>query len=174
MAAFNFPSNPEDGELYPNPAPPGVVQYTWNEAKGTWLAVFQGLRSLSGNSPIVVAGPQNEPIIEIVASTPTNNGYMSAEQAAKLAALPDPTEPSPVPLTWVRLDDIAPLFNGVSVSFPMTVEGSLVTPRSASYLMIAINGEVLTADTQYYTIGSDLILSTAPQSGATFSGTALI
>lgn len=174
MAALNFPSNPEDGQLYPDPAPPGVVQYTWSEAKGTWLAVFQGLRSLSGNFPIIVAGPQNEPVIEIVASTPTTNGYMSAAQAAKLAALPDPTEPSPVPLTWVRLDNIAPLFNGISVSFPMTVNGELVTPQSASYLMVAINGEVLTADTQYYTIGSNLILSTAPQSGATFSGTALI
>jgi hypothetical protein len=173
--ALNFPNNPDDGDLYPNPAPPGVVQYTWSEAKGTWLAVFQGIRSVEGIFPVVVAGAQNEPIIEMPAAGPTNNGYMSAADKAKLDALPNPTDPSPEPLVWVRLENIAPLFNGVNVSYKMVAEnGDYVTPSSASYTMISINGEVLTAYVQYNLIGDNLIFSSAPKAGDTFSGVALI
>lgn len=174
MAALNFPNNPEDGQLYPDPAIPGAVQYVWSEIKGTWLAVFQGIDRISGNEPIIVAGARNQPVISILQATEQYGGYMSAADKIKLDALPDPTEPSPAPLVWKRLDDISPLFNGANVSFPMTSGGVPVTPQSASYLMIAVGGVVLSPDEGFYTIGSNLILSTAPRSGTSFSGTALV
>jgi hypothetical protein len=39
MAQLNFPDNPIDGQLYPNPCPSGVTQYKWDVASGIWRIV---------------------------------------------------------------------------------------------------------------------------------------
>jgi hypothetical protein len=39
MAQLNFPDNPIDGQLYPNPCPAGVTQYKWDVASGIWRIV---------------------------------------------------------------------------------------------------------------------------------------
>lgn len=39
MAQLNFPDNPIDGQLYPNPCPAGVIQYKWDTSTGIWRIV---------------------------------------------------------------------------------------------------------------------------------------
>ena len=39
MAQLNFPDNPLDGQLYPNPCPTGVTQYRWEASTGIWRIV---------------------------------------------------------------------------------------------------------------------------------------
>lgn len=88
--ALNFPSNPVDGQLYPNPAVPGAQQYIYNSEKGTWLTVFKGVERVSANSPLFTTGSQNSPTINILPATPTEGGFMTAADKAKLDDL-DPS-----------------------------------------------------------------------------------
>jgi hypothetical protein len=39
MALLNFPENPLDGQLYPNPCPVGVTQYSWDSSTGIWRII---------------------------------------------------------------------------------------------------------------------------------------
>merc|ERR1712054_331044 len=39
ISCFEFPNSPIDGQLYPDPALPGVSQYRWKAAKGAWVLV---------------------------------------------------------------------------------------------------------------------------------------
>ena len=39
MALLNFPDNPLDGQLYPNPCPTGSTQYRWDSSVGIWRIV---------------------------------------------------------------------------------------------------------------------------------------
>jgi hypothetical protein len=88
MAALNFPSNPTDGQLYPDPAQPGVQQYQYNEAKGTWLTVFRGIEAVSGTLPIFISGPPSRPDVNIRPATPVAAGSMSAADKAKIDLIP--------------------------------------------------------------------------------------
>ena len=88
MAALNFPSNPVDGQLYPDPAQPGVTQYVWVSSKGTWLTVFKGVERVDGLSPITVGGSTAIPKVGIQPATPTQDGYLSAADKAKINSLP--------------------------------------------------------------------------------------
>ena len=39
MAQLNFPENPLNGQLYPNPCPASVTQYSWDSSTGMWRIV---------------------------------------------------------------------------------------------------------------------------------------
>ena len=39
MSQLNFPDNPVDGQLYPNPCPAGVTQYRWDSGTAIWRIV---------------------------------------------------------------------------------------------------------------------------------------
>jgi len=39
LAQLNFPENPLNGQLYPNPCPAGVTQYSWDSSTGMWRIV---------------------------------------------------------------------------------------------------------------------------------------
>jgi hypothetical protein len=39
MSLLNFPDNPLNGQLYPNPCPAGVTQYQWDSSTGMWRIV---------------------------------------------------------------------------------------------------------------------------------------
>lgn len=86
--ALNFPAAPVDGELYPNPAEPGVQQYIYNATKGTWLTVFQGLQKISAKEPIYLTGPEATPTVNIRDVTQQNSGAMSAADKIKLDGIP--------------------------------------------------------------------------------------
>jgi hypothetical protein len=95
MAALNFPANPTDGQLYPDPAQPGVTQYIYNDTKGTWLTVFRGVETVTGVNPILVGGTTNNPAVSIRPSSQTQAGSMSAADKTKL----DNLNPSPGTVT---------------------------------------------------------------------------
>ena len=84
---LNFPTNPQDGELFPNPAIPGSIQYVWSSTKGAWLTVNQGVQRVSGESPIVIQGSDQVPIVSITPATPAEAGSMSAADKKKLDTL---------------------------------------------------------------------------------------
>jgi hypothetical protein len=85
MAAYNFPTNPTDGQLYPgDPVPPGVVQYIWSGTKGTWLTISTSVQQVKGEAPIEVKGSRQVPIVSMPPASQTANGYMTAADKKKL------------------------------------------------------------------------------------------
>lgn len=89
--ALNFPANPVDGELYPNPAVPGAQQYIYNSSKGTWLTVMKGVSQVRASEPLFTTGTESVPIINIRPATDSQSGYLSAEDKATIDKLgPDP------------------------------------------------------------------------------------
>lgn len=88
MAEFNFPSNPTDGQLYPSGiVPPGVTQYKWNAAKGTWQIVPKSVQEVEGERPVVIKGTLQVPIVSMPPASTTQDGYMSAADKRKLEEL---------------------------------------------------------------------------------------
>lgn len=82
--ALNFPSNPIDGQLYPDPAVTGSTQYVWIAAKGTWLTVFKGVERVEAIEPITNQGSASVPKIGITPATQTLAGSMTAADKTKL------------------------------------------------------------------------------------------
>lgn len=89
--AYNFPANPTDGQLYPDPVEPGVTQYVWSDRKGTWLTVFRGVEKVSANTPLFTSGSLQQPTVNINPATTQQGGYMTAKDKQKLDSL-DPTK----------------------------------------------------------------------------------
>lgn len=85
--ALNFPSNPVDGQLYPNPPIPGAQQYVYNSGKGTWLTVFKGVERVAAKSPLFTTGSPSTPTIEINPASTSEGGYMTAADKVKLDGL---------------------------------------------------------------------------------------
>lgn len=85
MAAYNFPNNPTDGQLYPqDPVPPGVVQYIWSQTKGTWLTISTAVQQVRGEAPVVIKGTRQTPIVSMPPVSQTQDGYMTAADKKKL------------------------------------------------------------------------------------------
>jgi hypothetical protein len=82
--AFNFPSNPQDGQLYPDPPVPGAQQYIYNGAKEVWLTTARGVQQLFAELPVFLTGTDEAPIININPATPLEGGYMTAADKDKL------------------------------------------------------------------------------------------
>jgi hypothetical protein len=85
--ALDFPANPVDGQVYPDPPQPGVTQYQWNSDKGTWLAVFAGVRTVTAIQPLYNEGSPTDPILGINPATTSQGGYMTAADKRKLEEL---------------------------------------------------------------------------------------
>jgi hypothetical protein len=71
------------------------------------------------------------------------------------------------------LDDLAPSFNGVRVTFPITVGGQPYAPFSVASLFISIGGITQTPNQAYTISTNQIIFSAPPPAGATFSGQVL-
>ena len=71
------------------------------------------------------------------------------------------------------LDDISGSFNGITTSFSITSGGLSITPIKTSQLIINLGGVVQDPSDDYSVSGSNLIFSTAPNNGLTFSGVSL-
>jgi len=85
---YNFPNQPFDGQLYPNPPVPGTFQYKWNQAKGVWIIVSGAVLQVLGNAPIVITGTATVPVVNIRPATPTSAGSLSAADKEKLDSIP--------------------------------------------------------------------------------------
>lgn len=85
--ALDFPANPVDGQVYPDPAIPGAQQYIYNADKGTWLTVFKGIEKLSARTPLFLTGSESSPTVNISPASQTAGGYMTAADKTKLDSL---------------------------------------------------------------------------------------
>jgi hypothetical protein len=85
----------------------------------------------------------------------------------------DPTQPTG--LKWINpgiytLDDVSGTFNGVSVTFPLTIGGVSYTPNPASNLVVFLGGIAqIPGPTSSYTVSGPLItFISPPATGTTF------
>jgi len=118
--ALNFPSNPYNGQLYPDPAVEGSQQYIWNTEKGTWLTVFKGVEKITGEVPIIIDGDPQAPVVTIQQVTETQDGYMTAADKVKLDSLSFEDVPGTVTSVTAGEGLGAP-FSGVSITSAGTI-----------------------------------------------------
>ena len=71
------------------------------------------------------------------------------------------------------LDDVSGSFNGITTSFSLTSGGNSIIPIKSAQLVINLGGVVQDPSDDYTVSGSNVIFSTAPNSGLTFSGISL-
>jgi hypothetical protein len=71
------------------------------------------------------------------------------------------------------LDDISASFNSSTTIFPLTSSGNAITPPTPQSLIINLGGVVQDPTDDYSVSGSNIIFTTAPTSGLSFSGVSL-
>ena len=71
------------------------------------------------------------------------------------------------------LDDISGSFDGIETTFPLTSNASQITSPSPQSLIINLGGVIQDPTGDYTVLGSNLIFSTPPTSGLSFSGVSL-
>lgn len=71
------------------------------------------------------------------------------------------------------LDDVSASFDGVLDSFPLTVSTVAFTPVNAQQLFVTVGGVYQVPGTHYTVSGSNVVFTTPPDSGLTFSAIAL-
>jgi hypothetical protein len=71
------------------------------------------------------------------------------------------------------LDNISGSFDGVTVSFPITSSGLAISVVNNASLRINLGGVIQSPGTDYSISGSNLVFTTAPESGLSFSGISL-
>ena len=71
------------------------------------------------------------------------------------------------------LDDISGSFNSVTVSFPITSGGFALSVVNNASLRISLGGVIQSPGTDYSISGTNLVFTTAPESGLSFSGISL-
>jgi hypothetical protein len=73
-----------------------------------------------------------------------------------------------------KLDDISGSFNGITTSFSITSNSTAITPPSSQSLIVNLGGVIQDPSDDYSVSGSNLIFSTAPLNGLSFSGVSLV
>ena len=71
------------------------------------------------------------------------------------------------------LDDISGSFDGVTVSFPITSGGLAISVVNNASLRINLGGVIQSPGIDYSVSGANLVFTTAPESGLSFSGISL-
>ena len=71
------------------------------------------------------------------------------------------------------LDDISASFDGITQSFALTSGGGAIYPASSRSLIINLGGVIQDATDDYTVSGSNIIFSTPPTNGLSFSGISL-
>jgi hypothetical protein len=274
---YNFPDQPFDGQIYPNPPIPGTFQYKWIADRRVWVLVSGGVTQVLGNAPIIITGTASAPTVNIRPASVTQSGSLSAADKAKIDKIPevpgtvtrintgtglsggpiinegtialrppsgpniggvkagagviiqpDGTLESSAGVTEVIagvglgggtittagtiflrpplagniggvkagnnitilsdgtinavqggsatgafsiLDDISPLFDGVSVQFPIKVQGNVQTVTQPANLFLAVGGILQPYPSSFIVVNNEAIrFSFPPPTGATFSG----
>ena len=72
-----------------------------------------------------------------------------------------------------EIDDISSSFNGSTTQFPVKVGGTDVTPVTAQQLIIVIGGVIQDPNQDYSLSGANIVFSTPPANGLSFTGTIL-
>ena len=81
---------------------------------------------------------------------------------------------SPSSISQIKvLDDISGSFNSVTVSFPITSGGFALNVVNNASLRISLGGVIQSPGTDYSISGTNLVFTTAPTNGLSFSGISL-
>lgn len=81
---------------------------------------------------------------------------------------------SPVNANNIKiLDDISSSFDDVQTTFALTSSSTAINPPSAQTLIINLGGVIQDPSDDYSISGSNIVFSTAPATGLTFSGVSL-
>ena len=72
-----------------------------------------------------------------------------------------------------EIDDISSSFNGSTTQFPVKVGGTNVTPVTAQQLIIVVGGVIQDPNQDYSLSGANIVFSTPPANGLSFTGTIL-
>ena len=71
------------------------------------------------------------------------------------------------------LDDISGSFTGIAFTFALTSSSTSISPPNAQSLIINLGGVIQDPSDDYIVSGSNIIFSTAPNNGLSFSGVSL-
>lgn len=71
------------------------------------------------------------------------------------------------------IDDISSGFDGSTTTFALTSGGLAVTPYSDQQLIVNLGGVIQDSVNDYHVVGSNIVFTTAPAAGLTFSATLL-
>ena len=69
-----------------------------------------------------------------------------------------------------KLDDISGSFDNATTTFALAVSGTSISPANAQQLEINLGGVIQAAGSDYTIDGSNIVFTTAPNTGVTFSG----
>jgi len=69
-----------------------------------------------------------------------------------------------------KLDDISGSFDNSTTTFALAVSGTALSPANAQQLEINLGGVIQAAGSDYTIDGSNIVFTTAPNTGVTFSG----
>jgi hypothetical protein len=71
------------------------------------------------------------------------------------------------------IDDISGSFNGITLSFALTTSGFTLNIANAASLRISLGGVIQSPGVDYSVSGTNIVFTTAPESGLSFSGISL-
>ena len=71
------------------------------------------------------------------------------------------------------IDDISSSFNGSTQTFPLTANGSAISPPTSQSVIVNLGGVIQDPSDDYTISGSNITFTTAPASGLTFSAVSL-
>jgi len=155
MAALNFPTNPTNGTLYPNPALPDIGQWVYNSATQVWSAVPFYVR-IQANAYNTYSWPTTFGEATQVLTTDGNGtlqwGGITAQKTV-----------------FVTLE-LLEAFDGVNTSFTFVTPGTLTpyTPAPSSNLCVILGGVPQVPGTSYSVSTNTITFTEAPSSGASF------
>lgn len=158
--AYNFPSSPTPGQLYPSPALNGKTQYSWNSTLGVWEIVQSTIKTNNQNAINNYVWPSN-PSTAGSQLTIGSDGVLSWSPAA-----------IPVVKTLTLLET----FNGSRVSFTLAdpETSNPFSPEPSSNLIVFLGGVPQIVNAAYTVTNEEIIFTEAPASGTVFSAFTLI
>jgi hypothetical protein len=158
MAALEFPINPVDGQLYPEPAIPGKTQWVYLAASGVWHIV----------SSLVKTGDQ-EAFNDY--QWPENDGSATYQLTTNGVGVLSWNPQSQPVIQKIDLDED---FNGVLVEFEMFKAGTTtpIAPVPSTNFLAFLGGtpQIEGIDEAYTISGSTLTFTEAPPAGTIFYG----
>ena len=151
--AIVFPINPKDGQIYPDPARPGVGQWTWDQTLQIWKEYPLYVKLRAGNFNRY-DWPNEDGVTGEQLTTDGNGNLSWAPSTAPEFQLVGLLEP----------------FNGLQKDFTLVILGTQVpyTPIPVSNIAVFVGGIPQIPNSAYTVNGSLITFTEAPKAGASF------
>lgn len=160
--ALNFPVNPIDGQLYPDPPIQGAGQWRWSQVNTTWEPVPFYIRAQDT--------AYNQYTWPTTAGT--NTQVLTTAGTGDLSWA-TPGGAAGAGYVFIGIDDISPQFNGATQTFLLQTGGvDLPIGLNAEQLLITLNQTLLSPGISYTydPATSEITFTNAPPAGSAFDG----